>query len=333
MVLAISVAACGGEKGSAGLQGAQGAAGATPVISQATAAQCPAGGIVVTMGSVVQPVCNGTSGTKGTNGTDPVITVQDATTCGVAGGKDVLVNGAVLTTVCNGDPTVPVFSTIPEVLPPHMWSQAFEATQTQEFGDLINLSPGTGRHAVRANVLLENFDVASYSLPITLNLYSVSDSGLTSIGSVTQSFDIPARPAGDSSCPAAAYGEPGNEWLASDGNCYQGILFKITFDLSSISTALPDSFAYGIAYNTTDWGYAPTQQWGPYDNLNVALLGDGSSAAAARPFIGSVNNPDAVLWNTKTPSNYADGGTAGVGVFRKDTGWTGFAPAVEFFAY
>jgi hypothetical protein len=47
-------------------------------------------------GVEVATVCNGT------NGQTPVITAQDATTCGVAGGKDVLVNGEVLTTVCNG---------------------------------------------------------------------------------------------------------------------------------------------------------------------------------------------------------------------------------------
>ncbi len=29
-----------------------------------------------------------------------------------------------------------------------------------------------------------------------------------------------------------------------------------------------------------------------------------------------------MFWNTSTASSYADGGTAGVGIFRQDTNWT-----------
>ena len=31
-----------------------------------------------------------------------------------------------------------------------------------------------------------------------------------------------------------------------------------------------------------------------------------------------------------TPSNYADGGAGGVGVFRLDTNWAPYTPAVKF---
>jgi hypothetical protein len=72
-ILAVALAGCQGDLGPTGATGPTGAAGA--------------------------------AGAAGTAGTTPVITVQDATTCGPAGGKDLLANGTVLTTVCN--PAVP----------------------------------------------------------------------------------------------------------------------------------------------------------------------------------------------------------------------------------
>jgi hypothetical protein len=38
--------------------------------------------------------------------------------------------------------------------------------------------------------------------------------------------------------------------------------------------------------------------------------------------VGTDVDTDSVFWNTSTAGEYADGGTAGVGIFRKDTGWT-----------
>jgi hypothetical protein len=46
--------------------------------------------------------------------------------------------------------------------------------------------------------------------------------------------------------------------------------------------------------------------------------------------VGTDNNTDAVYWNTKTAASYSDGGLAGVGVFRLDTNWTPYVPAVKF---
>jgi hypothetical protein len=48
--------------------------------------------------------------------------------------------------------------------------------------------------------------------------------------------------------------------------------------------------------------------------------------------VGSDPNPDDVFWNTSTPGNYVDGGTGGVGTFRRDTNWTPYQMAVKFLA-
>ena len=240
---------------------------------------------------------------------------------------------AVALVACNGTDntgpaSAPVFDTIPAVLPPHLPSQPFEAQQTNEFGDRVTLAAGTGRHADKATVVMDTWSTTAYSHPITFNLYSGTSGNLTLIGSKTQTFDIPARPAADSTCPDTGYGA-GFAWRASDGKCYNGLAFTITFDLSGLSVLLPDSFAYGIAYNTNTWGYAPIGQPGPYESLNVGVIGDGSTVASTQPSIGTDPNPDTCLRNYWDFSSVPQGYTG----FVPETGWTGYAPAVEFFAY
>ena len=46
--------------------------------------------------------------------------------------------------------------------------------------------------------------------------------------------------------------------------------------------------------------------------------------------MGSNPFPDTAYWNTQTAANYADGGAGGVGIFRRDTGWTPFSGAISF---
>jgi hypothetical protein len=164
-----------------------------------------------------------------------------------------------------------------------------------------------------------------YNHPITLNIYSVDHSGPNPalgslLGSVTQTFLIPWRPESNPLCT-------GDRWLASNNMCYNGIAFTITFDFRSLNLDLPNDLIYGIAYNTNTWGYNPIGQPGPYESLNVGL------AQAMPPTVGTDVEPDAVFWNTATASNYTDGGAGGVGIFRRDTGWTPYSPAVQINAY
>lgn len=224
-------------------------------------------------------------------------------------------------------PTVPVFDTLPEVLPPNLPSQPFQAQQTAEFGDRIALAPGTGRHPIEATVVMVTWATEAYAHPITLNLYGVSGGTLALVGTRTQTFDIPARPAADPTCPDTGYGA-GFAWRASNGKCYNGLAFPITFDLSGLDTVLPDSLAYGIAYDTNTWGYSPVGQPGPYDSLNVAVIGDGNTISSTVPSVGTDPDPDAVLrnyWSYSPPAGYTGYGP--------ETGWTGYAPAIELLAY
>ncbi len=224
-----------------------------------------------------------------------------------------------------------VFDASVTPLPGNIPSLGYQANQTAEFGDAIHLA-GKNRVLQTATVTMSDWALASdyptlgtsWTHPITFNVYNVDPLGTSLgnlIGSVTQVFDIPWRPIADPThCPL-----PSTAWYsAADAKCYNGLAFNITFDLSSIGT-VPNDIVYGIAYNTNTWGAPPLGVPGPYESLNVGLNSSTTST------VGDIL-PDAVFWNTSTAGNYADLGTAGVGIFRRDTNWTPYRPAVTLTA-
>jgi hypothetical protein len=151
----------------------------------------------------------------------------------------------------------------------------------------------------------------TWNHPVTLNLYNVDNSGAnpalgTLIATQTITFAIPWRPAADPTCQTKTTGR------ASDGTCYNGLAFTITFDFTG--TVGPDQIIYGVAFNTNTLEYQPIGQPGPYESLNFGL-------AQVAPTVGTNPFPDTAYWNTQTAGNYSDGGAGGVGVFRRDTGW------------
>jgi hypothetical protein len=219
-----------------------------------------------------------------------------------------------------------LYDAIPDPVPYNLPSLGYQATQTAEFGGLIQFEPGTSRNVWTVNVLLSDWALAStygstdpgWFHPITLNLYNVDASSGTPqpgslIQSVTQTFFIPWRPEASPGCGAG--------WRAPDNNCYSGMAFEISFALNNL--LVPDELIYGVAYNTNTWGANPIGSPGPYESLNFALN-------TVAPTVGSLPLPDTAYWNTQTAGNYTDGGAGGVGTFRQDTGWTPYNGAVEF---
>lgn len=228
------------------------------------------------------------------------------------------------------------FNTIPDPLAGNYPSQPYQAQQTAEFGDHIQFA-GTARDLSSVTVTMSSWAKHSdypamppvgFTHPLTLNIYNVDKSGTapalgTLIKSVTQNFVMQWRPEGDPSCPNTGYGA-GFAWKASNGTCYNGFAFNVVFDLNNEGITLPDEIIYGIASNTQTWGYAPIGAPGPYNSLNFALNN------MSGPSTGTDVEPDAAFLNTETAGWYSDGGLAGVGTFRRDTGWTGYVPAVRF---
>lgn len=224
-----------------------------------------------------------------------------------------------------------VYNSIPGPLPPNVPSLGFEASAASEFGDLIQFA-GTNRTltqvtlVITAGALAANFPAfpgaggPTWSHPLTLNLYNVDNSGPnpapgTLIATRTQTFAIPWRPVADPTCANPA------QWRASDGNCYSGLAFTVSFNFAG--TVVPNQIIYGLAFNTQNHGYAPIGAPGPYDSLNQGV-------AQVPPSLGSNPFPDTAYVNFSSAGNYADGGAGGVGIFRRDTGWTPFSGAVSF---
>jgi hypothetical protein len=238
-----------------------------------------------------------------------------------------------------------VFNSAPDTLPGNTISWAFQATQTSEFGDGIKFTPSPKKHLSFVKVVMSSWACESgsgstcvttpgstFTHPITFNIYHVDSGGLpgTLIATRTQTFTLKFRPTSDdgSNC-----GGDNTAWFsAADSACYHGLAQKITFNFKPQHLVLPNSIVYGIAYNTSDYGYNPigvqpcnsTTQGCPYDSLNV-----GSEAGLAKR--GMDRYPDGTFLNSSTAGNYCDGGTGGTGTFRLDDGcWSGQNPLVLF---
>lgn len=236
---------------------------------------------------------------------------------------------------------LPIYNSIPAPLPGNFASQPFQAQQTSEVGDRVQFTAGTGRKLFKVTQTMSSWGCESgswvggdctstpgstFSHPITLNIYNVGPGNSVGslIGSVTQTFAIPFRPSASITCG------DGRWYSVTDASCYNGFATNITFNLAGLS--VPDEVIYGIAYNTTSYGYAPigtsapcfsTTQGCGYDSLNVALGGT--------PTVGTDPAPDDAYWNTLFAGWYCDGGTGGTGTFRYDAGcWTGYKSVVKF---
>lgn len=235
------------------------------------------------------------------------------------------------------------YNSVPVNLPGNVPSQPFQAQQTSEFGDSVTLAAG-GRHADSVDVVMSSWGCqsgtwnggdcstvkgATFSHPITLNLYNVGTNGEPAglVLSKNVTFAIPFRPSADGvKCTGANAGKWFNN---ADKTCYNGFATKITFKLDG--TVLPTNLIWAVAYNTSGYGPAPlgyeapcnTSVAGcPYDSLNV-----GTDSFDGQPSAGTDVDPDGAVINSATPAVYCDGGTGGYGILRVDSPcWSGYRP-------
>jgi hypothetical protein len=227
-----------------------------------------------------------------------------------------------------------VYSSMPTGTIYNVPSLGYQATQTAEFGNAINLA-GTDRSLSTISVLMSDWALqpstgpnvgtdAGFVLPLTMTLYNTT-TGTDAVGAsfAQQTIDatIPWRPEADPTCPGG-----GTAWRAGDGNCYNGLASVVTFDFSGAGVTLPDTLIFGLSYNTETWGAHPTGVDGPYDSLNFGLGG------GPVPSTGSNIYANSAYWNTSTASDYTDLGAGGVGTFRRDTNWNPFEANVEITA-
>jgi len=242
-------------------------------------------------------------------------------------------------------PVTPIYNNIPSPLPGNLPSWGFEATGTQEFGDRVGFTT-TARRLVSVTQTMSSWACqlghwysgdcvttpgATFTHSVTMNLYNVAAGNApgTVIGTKTQTFVMPYRPSTDPiNCT-------GGRWF--DGStCFNGKAFTITFDFSAQNLNLPNQVIFGVAYNTTHYGYSPmgettacfmappTTGGCPYDSLNVALADPATTLTA-----GTQPAPNDAYQDTK----YSSCTNGAIHPFGLDAGcWTGFKPATEFIA-
>ena len=163
----------------------------------------------------------------------------------------------------------------------------------------------------------------NFTHDITLNIY---DTNLSLIGSVTQTFTIPYR-------PSSAGGACGNAW-SNGTSCFNGYAAVVTFDSAALQAiTLPDTFIFGVAYDTSNYGANPIGATDsrylantPYDSLNVGL-----NTSASAPAIGTDATPLGAYLSSTWGGAYCDSGAGGTGSFRSDDGcWGGYTVAAQF---
>lgn len=227
-----------------------------------------------------------------------------------------------------------IYNSIPSPLPGNLPSIGFESTAFNEFGNAVSFKSQSEQSISKVIVTMSSWacasgnwyksgtcttpEDASFSQPITLNIYGPSADGVhpgAKFASITKTFDIKYRPSASTRCT-------GGKWYDEDSQtCFNGLSQNITFDVENVK--VKGSAIFGITYNTTSYGYSPigstapcfsTLQGCPYDSLNVAVSLDPTNVS-----VGSSVDPGKLWLASASGGQYADGGSAGVGAFRLDS--------------
>lgn len=237
--------------------------------------------------------------------------------------------------------TQTVYNSIPKPLPANVSSLGFEATSVREFGDGLQLANGAGGTLGQVKVIMSSWACqygnwstkncvttpgATFSQPLTINVYSVGlgNSVGDTLGTITQTFDIPYRP---TSTPDKCGGDTEVWFNNKEKTCYHGLAVPVIVNFSDQHIVIPDNakIIVTIAFNTSHYGAHPQGQntpcytgsgGCPYDSLNVSASGPGALDGDGAP----LDLDDTYVW-------YQSG--SGLTL---DTGWTGYHPQIHVMA-
>jgi hypothetical protein len=269
--------------------------------------------------------------------------------------------------------TTPVYNSIPIPLPGNITSVGPEAVAFSELGEGMYLNANSGTFGQVA-IMLSSWACqkggvysgncvstpgATFKVPITVKLYSVTSQYSSiyttdvptpnaSIGSITQTFNIPYRP---SSTPAQCSGDTTQWYGPMDKACYHGLATPIVVDFSSLHIPVPANgqVIVTVAFNTTHYGPAPigekapcyTASGGcPYDSLNIGADTSSFVMNTATPRIAQIGSPldaNGIFVNYTYSANACPGNTVtGTLALDKSTDnspcWAGYHPEVLILA-
>jgi hypothetical protein len=227
-----------------------------------------------------------------------------------------------------GGSAAPGYNAIPAHVSENVPSVGFEATSTSEFGDAVGLS-GKSRTATSMSVLFSSWGCqsgggitcvttpgATFDVPLTFTVYASDPAGTLCdvLAQVTEIVAMPYRPSASAQCTNSDGSINGKWFNSSDKGCYNGFSQTVTMGLPAI--ALTDQVVWTVAYNTSDYGYAPIGHGTAcyaagdcgYDSLNV-----GVQSFPNAPFSGTDLNEDLVFVNSTWSGMTSDG-------------WAGYRP-------
>ena len=213
-------------------------------------------------------------------------------------------------------------------------SWGFQARQTAEFGDLVELEITGGGNLQSMTVDFQSYaclagswngdpsnctDPAgeTFTVPITAKLYSLGLDGAVGdvIATATINPYIPYRPAADPGCAnPVQFADP------VSGECHYSLSVPLEFTGFSFPNG-DHTFSDGeqviwtVQFNTSTWGYSPIGTTGPWDSLNV-----GVKAYPGAPYAGVDVDPDGWYLNSAVgPGNYCDAGVGGLNTLRANS--------------
>lgn len=199
-----------------------------------------------------------------------------------------------------------VYTNLPASLNPSVPSLSFQANSINELGDKIRFYPYVYTKLNSITILMAAYtpksewvnytDCSGYNHSFTINVYNTNQ---TLLYSKTSEFLVPWKPEHSANCS-------GSSWMDIYGNCWSGLAFLITFNVSD-SALFPPDVIYGLSYNTQSYGASPLGVAGPYNSLNMGLL-------TLLPTIGTDLLPGYIYLNSTSSSTYGDSGP--VNVFR-----------------
>jgi hypothetical protein len=256
--------------------------------------------------------------------------------------------GALVVTAASAS-AMAIYNNLPKPAPGDLVSQSFEATGTSEWGGQVEFKSAGKPKRVLSSVTLgmssyacqtgsgltcASGKMAKFKLPITLNVYAVNPANQEpvqpALASVTQEFEIPYRPSASALCPVTSEG------VGWGAECKIGRLHEITFAVPGAVT-VANTAIVAVAFNTENYGAAPTGKPGPENSLNVATNATYSYNETAKEFelgsgpapsIGADPLPSDAYINSVNAGEY--GSTPDPGQFALASGnWAGFQPAFE----
>lgn len=234
-----------------------------------------------------------------------------------------------------------VYNNISKPLPGNLPSWGFQATQTAEFGGLVEFA-GTARKEPAVTVVMSSWACefgtgatcasapnATFRQQITLDIYKVNATSNepegAPISTTQQTFEIPYRPSERTQCPETGEGKGWGK------ECFLGKTHEITFHPTEVVT-LPAKAIIAVAYNTQSYGANPTGVEGPYNSLNVAVTEPKVEGEVVKPSVGKDPLPEYTYLNSTNAAAYEPEPHGTVGTFSLANGWTGYQPEFKITA-